>query len=481
MNSSSASSVNTSAAAAAAAAAAARRQMKGRRTYSTSSSGVSNGYGGGGVVFNKTPSFGQNSEPVLSKNAITSKKYSKKLGRLRNCGAPKKDGGGGKHTWGVPGCELADDYLDAKDPNYDSEEAGNVVMVCTETRAKAKADGEESSSGNDDDPVGRGQRPPKKQLLDTDDLDAEIKPIILEYFQNGDTIEVITMIKKYSLPSRVRPLLVSYLVQLALENNNTSKELISRLLRDLSFEVIVSEQDYVLGFDMLLKNLPDLTLDNPDAPEKSGTFIARAIADRILGRSYLDRHQSDTMPDMTNDKVVKALDSARLLITMNDRLFHLSHIWGNKGGFLAVQELTDKINEIIQEYHDSADCNEAIRCLKELNVPHFHHEFVFEAIDFALQKGTDNSIELITELLYRLCQSVIITYDQLKMGILRIFDILPDIRLDVPNANSIMEKILKKCQTKGFVNENILDSALNKSRKRFVSEGDGGKIKEHGL
>lgn len=125
MNSSSASSVS-------AAAAAARRQMKGRRTYSTSSSGTAANVGG---FFAKTPSFGNN-EPVLSKNAITSKKYSKKLGRLRNGGAPKKDGGGGKHTWGVPGCELADDYLDAKDPNYDSEEAGNVVMVCTEARAK---------------------------------------------------------------------------------------------------------------------------------------------------------------------------------------------------------------------------------------------------------------------------------------------------------------------------------------------------------
>lgn len=192
--------------------------------------------------------------------------------------------------------------------------------------------------------------------------------------------KVLFFLFRYSLPSRVRPLLVSYLVQLALENNNTSKELISRLLRDLSFEVIVSEQDYVLGFDMLLKNLPDLTLDNPDAPEKSGTFIARAIADRILGRSYLDRPQNETMPDLTDVKVAKALDSARLLVTMNDRLFHLSHIWGNKGGFLAVQELTDKINEIIQEYHDSADCNEAIRCLKELNVPHFHHEFVYEVL-----------------------------------------------------------------------------------------------------
>jgi programmed cell death protein 4 len=242
-----------------------------------------------------------------------------------------------------------------------------------------KADGEQPSS--DDDVDGNSDhQSPQKQLLDAEDLDTEIKPIILEYFHNGDTIEVITLIKKYSLPSRVRPLLVSYLVQLALENNNTSKELISRLLRDLTLEVIVAESDYVLGFDLLLKNLPDLTLDNPDAPEKTGTFIARAIADRVLGRAYLDRFQAENMPDLSNEKVQKALESARLLVTMNDRLFHLSHIWGNKGGFLAVQELTDKINEIIQEYHDSGDSNEAIRCLKELNVPHFHHEFVFEVI-----------------------------------------------------------------------------------------------------
>lgn len=142
MNSSSASNMNHHHQTAAAAAAA-RRQMKGRRTYSTSAyTSVSSSNGVANNVFTKTPSFGSNNsngniEPVLSKNAITSKKYSKKFGRLRNCGAPKKDGGGGKHTWGVPGCELAgDDFLDTKDPNYDSEEAGNVVMVCSETRAK---------------------------------------------------------------------------------------------------------------------------------------------------------------------------------------------------------------------------------------------------------------------------------------------------------------------------------------------------------
>ncbi len=117
----------------------------------------------------------------------------------------------------------------------------------------------------------------------------------------------------------------------------------------------------------------------------------------------------------TDEKSMKALDSARLLVNINDHLFQLSHIWGNKGGFLAVKELTDKINELIQEYYDSGDADEAIRCLKDLNVPHFHHEFVYEILDFALQKGNANAINLTVDLLERLCKAVIITYDQLKI------------------------------------------------------------------
>ncbi len=91
-----------------------------------------------------------------------------------------------------------------------------------------------------------------------------------------------------------------------------------------------------------------------------------------------------------------------------------------------------------------------------------------------------------------------------KKGLTRLFDILPDISLDVPNANAIMDKILNSCHAKGFVSEDIMDMAPNRlkkenifqksknshnkiflykkirSRKRFVSEGDGGRIKENG-
>jgi len=48
----------------------------------------------------------------------------------------------------------------------------------------------------------------------------------------------------------------------------------------------------------------------------------------------------------------------------------------------------------------------------------------------------------------------------------------------VPNANNLIETILNQSHSKGFVNDAIMDLAPNRSRKRFVSEGDGGRIKD---
>lgn len=37
-----------------------------------------------------------------------------------------------------------------------------------------------------------------------------------------------------------------------------------------------------------------------------------------------------------------------------------------------------QMNLLLKEYLLSGDGNEAERCLRELEVPHFHHEFVYE-------------------------------------------------------------------------------------------------------
>ena len=38
------------------------------------------------------------------------------------------------------------------------------------------------------------------------------------------------------------------------------------------------------------------------------------------------------------------------------------------------------MNLLLKEYLSSGDISEATRCLKELDVPHFHHELVYEVI-----------------------------------------------------------------------------------------------------
>jgi len=194
-----------------------RKMLKGKRTLSAqqqttavptspqrhhSESGGSN-HGGTSPTMKQVNSFGQNSEPVLSRNIISSKKYIKSSRILR--GAAKKGGAGGKGTWGAPGCELTEEeFIDSRDPNYDSEEfeRDNVVMVCVENQQPAKE-------------------------LTVDDLEnGEIKQVALEYFQNGDTMEAIDQLKCFGLSkSAARTQLLAYLIQLALENNNTCKEL----------------------------------------------------------------------------------------------------------------------------------------------------------------------------------------------------------------------------------------------------------------
>lgn len=58
----------------------------------------------------------------------------------------------------------------------------------------------------------------------------------------------------------------SLAVSLSLEGKASHRELTSRLLSDLSGKVL-SENDMKRAFDKILKELPDLILDTPEAPQ----------------------------------------------------------------------------------------------------------------------------------------------------------------------------------------------------------------------
>jgi len=133
---------------------------------------------------------------------------------------------------------------------------------------------------------------------------------------------------------------------------------------------------------------------------------------------------------------------------------------------------------LLKEYLSSGDVTEATRCLLDLEVPHFHHELVYEALIIMIEDMGERAIDLMCKLLKSLFASITVTPDQMKRGFERVFDEMPEICIDVPNAYLVLEKFIAKCQESSFLSDEIVRKMPSRGRKRFVSEGDGGRIKD---
>ncbi|CAL8091367.1 unnamed protein product [Calicophoron daubneyi] len=176
---------------------------------------------------------------------------------------------------------------------------------------------------------------------------------------------------------------------------------------------------------------------------------------------------------MTNpEAVMSALVRAESLLTLSHAFARLDNIWGVPVGPKCTKSLIKKIRGLLQAYLDSKDVDEAIEALVELDSPHFYHELVFQAIVMAIEKSTDETRELIVKLLNELCKSVIITPNQLNLGIRRVYAELPDLQLDVPAAYTLMERFMTEACGAGFATKKLASEMPAKPRKRFISETD---------
>jgi len=172
------------------------------------------------------------------------------------------------------------------------------------------------------------------------------------------------------------------------------------------------------------------------------------------------------------------MDHANALLNMKHGLVKLDSVWGVCGGMRPVKYLIRQMQLLLKEYVSSEELEEAMRCLQELEVPHFHHELVYEAVMMAIEEMSDKTMDLICKLLKSLSASVIVTVDQLRNGFLRVFEEMPEICIDVPMAYGVMEKFTTKCVGQGFLSTELIKEMPSRGRKRFVSEGDGGLVKE---
>lgn len=83
--------------------------------------------------------------------------------------------------------------------------------------------------------------------------------------------------------------------------------------------------------------------------------------------------------------------------------------------------------------------------------------------------------QLTIDLLEKLTKTTVITYDQLKTGMLRLFDDIDDIQLDVPNVYEQLQNLVKEFQEKKIINQDITSNIPQKGRKRLTSENENKK------
>ena len=105
-----------------------------------------------------------------------------------------------------------------------------------------------------------------------------------------------------------------------------------------------------------------------------GNFMARAIADDCIPPKFILSYKGNVCSEMAG----KALCRADTLLNMKHGLVRLDNVWGVGGGLRPVKYLIKQIILLLKEYLCSGDVDEASRCLRELEVPHFHHELVYE-------------------------------------------------------------------------------------------------------
>ncbi|KAA3681218.1 programmed cell death protein 4 [Paragonimus westermani] len=197
-------------------------------------------------------------------------------------------------------------------------------------------------------------------------------------------------------------------------------------------------------------------------------------------------------PCMTKPEVaMAALVRAESLLTLSHAFARLDNIWGVPVGPRATRLLVKKVQGLLKAYMSSNDLDEATEALLELDSPHFHHELVFQAssmattfgyhsfgqlehaaVVMAIEMSTDDARTRIVRLLQELCRSVVVTPNQLALGIRRVYAELPDLQLDVPAAYLLMERFSKDAQIAGFMAKKLVAEMPTKPRKRFISETD---------
>lgn len=262
------------------------------------------------------------------------------------------------------------------------------------------------------------------------------------------------------------PYFIKRLVSMAMDRHDKEKEMASVLLSALYADVISPDQIQD-GFFMLLESADDLAVDILDAVDILALFLARAVVDDIIPPAFLNRAKKGLPESSKGVQAIQLADKSYLSAPHHAEL--VERKWGGST-HITVEEVKKKIADLLREYVESGDTNEACRCIRELGVSFFHHEVVKRALVLAMEKRTAEP--LIFKLLKEAAEEGLISSSQMVKGFSRLADSLDDLALDIPSAKTLFQSLVPKAVSEGW-----LDASFAKPSGEDGEVPDDAKVR----
>lgn len=368
--------------------------------------------------------------PVFAKHHHVVNPKQERKSHAAKSGRPRRGGLGGKGAWGNPLIPYTEyDNSDPRDPNYD--DGGDSYQLFGAPLA-------ESLEG----------------------YKARVVSVLEEYFTSGDIPSATAEFTDLG-SSNYHHHIVKKLVSFSLDRHDREKEMAASLLSALYVEVIEPEQ-MSKGFLRLLESVDDLELDCPNAADVVSLFLARAVVDDILPPSFLSKTKKN-VPE--GSKGTEVIHMAEAHLATPHHAERVERAWGGTGQ-ATVAGAKAKIGELLKEYVVSGDKAEACRCIRELNMPFFHHEVVKNALTRAMEERNNGENRLF-ELLKETANEGLVSSSQVTKGFSRLVDLIDDLALDIPNAKDLLQAYTARATSEGW-----LEKSFAKTVKGLVN-GEG--------
>lgn len=138
----------------------------------------------------------------------------------------------------------------------------------------------------------------------------------------------------------------------------------------------------------------------------------------------------------------------------------------------------DAVKTATREWLNSNDTREFKRIIQELDYPIFHQDIPAVILKTSLEKLEDEAIRhRVVSLLHSLFDSALITQPQLTSALRKLYNRLDELRIDVPHASTLLEKVMESLTKRGLMEQKDAD-ALKESVRLLEDQAAVSQIKE---